>query len=72
MATLSPEAEVASSRTLIVHNRTSLLQALPIADARRIGRVAGVERVAPVSLFAGYVGNPNTTLSAMMVDAPTY
>lgn len=69
-ALLDPDAEMATSRDLIVRHRVSLLQMLPARYGDTLARIPGVESVSQQVVMPGRVGD--LKLPAMMVSAPAW
>ncbi|MBB6229039.1 putative ABC transport system permease protein [Polymorphobacter multimanifer] len=71
-ALLDPDAEMATSRDLVVRHRVNILQMLPVRDGEAIARIPGVESVSHQVVMAGHVGSRDHKLPTMMVSAPAY
>ncbi len=57
---------------LLTSNAVSLVNQLPLADARRIGAVSGISAVDAQAWFSGYFRTPNQAIYAVAVQARPY
>ncbi len=64
--------DLAGADRLLVMNRASFLQPLPLAYLNRITAVEGVRQVSHVTWIEGYYREPKNYVMAMAVDADTY
>ena len=64
--------DLAAADRLVVVNKISFTQPLPIAYVDRVRAVDGVEQVTHVNWFGGYYQDPKNSVVALAVDPVTY
>lgn len=64
--------DVAGADRLILINKTSLIQPLPIAYQNRILRIPGVAKVTHATWFAGVYQDPKTFIPQFAIDSDSY
>jgi putative ABC transport system permease protein len=64
--------DIAAADRLVVVNKISFTQPLPIAYSDRVRAIEGVQQVTHVNWFGGYYQDPKNFLVALAVDPVTY
>src|SRR5246127_3881862 len=64
--------DIAAADRLVVVNKISFAQPLPIAYVDRVRAIEGVQQVTHVNWFAGYYQDPKNSLVVLAVDPTTY
>ena len=72
VTTLKATAEFGSARRLVATNATGIVFPLPIAYAKRLAAVPGVEKVTWANWFGGQYGDGKRFFANFAVDAKTY
>ncbi|MFI5114775.1 MAG: ABC transporter permease, partial [Terriglobales bacterium] len=65
-------ADVAGVDRLVVRNKTSIIQPLPLAYRDRLLRIAGVKEVTFLNWFGGTYQDERNFFPQMAIDVPTY
>jgi putative ABC transport system permease protein len=68
----SQGADIASVDRLVVRNKTSIIQPLPLAYRDRMLRIQGVQEVTYLNWFGGVYQDEKNFFPQMAVDVPTY
>ncbi len=71
-ASFQQGVDAAGADRLLVLNRVSLIQPLPLAYADRIRRVPGVSRLTHANWFGGVYQDPRNFFAQLAVDPPTW
>jgi putative ABC transport system permease protein len=64
--------DVAQADRLIITNKTSMVQPLPVSSRDKIARVAGIRALTYASWFGGVYQDPKNFFAQFAIDVPTF